>query len=96
MFWKSHLISISPFDYQIRGSVSQTFFNQGPNCTVQRQRWMGLWFRPGEIKPKKKLWWAGIFGYQVPTKPLHHSLPQQNRERENKMEKSFWVKRKAV
>lgn len=94
MFCKSHLINIFPFDYQITGSVSQTFLSQGPNCTVQGQRWMGLWFSPGKIKPKRKLWWVGIIGCQVTTKPLHHSPRQQNKEEEKRMEKSFWIKRK--
>ena len=37
-----------------------------------------------------------LAGCQVPTKPLYHSPPQQDNRGENKMEKSSWVKIKAV
>lgn len=91
MFCKSHLISIFSFDYQKKQIVwvrPSLFRTQTAQCKG-RDGW-GCGLAQGKKKnPKKKPQWVGIAGYQVPTKQLHHSPPQQNREGENKMEKSF-------
>ena len=35
-------------------------------------------------------------GCQMPTKPLYHSPPQQDKDAERKMKKILWVKIKAI